>query len=55
MDEKYFVARSWHKGKDCNRWCVWNPDRTFLCACDTKKDADKIAEALNEREAKQDG
>lgn len=35
VNEKYFVTRSWHQGKDCN----------------PKKDADKIAETLNKKGA----
>lgn len=46
-DNAYFVARSHHDTSDCNRWCVWKPDRTFLAACDSKADADQIAQALN--------
>jgi len=30
-----------------NKWCVWTPDREFLCACDSQADADMIAEELN--------
>jgi len=53
MDKKaiggYFVSRSHHDDWMCNRWCVWTPERTFLCACELEADASQIADALNRR------
>jgi len=43
----FFVAKSFHEGWNCNKWCVWYDERTFLCACDTKREAVKIADAVN--------
>ena len=46
--DKYIVRGGIHKeGWYFNKWCVFYPDKVFLCACGSKKDADKIAEALN--------
>jgi len=43
----FFVEKSFHEGWCCNKWCVWYSERLFLCACDTKREAVKIADALN--------
>ena len=43
----YLVAKSHHEAWHNGKWCVWYEDRLFLCACDAKKEANKIADALN--------
>ena len=43
----FSVGKSFHEGWHCNKWCVWYDDQTFLCACETKREANKIADALN--------
>lgn len=43
----YFAGIVTHEGPDTNRWAVWNPDRTFLAACNSKADAVLVSTLLN--------
>jgi len=45
----YFVARSWHEGPTCNKWCVWEPSRVLFRVCENREHADALAEEMNTR------
>jgi len=46
---KYFVARSWHEGPTCNKWCVWKPSRVLFRVCKSREHADALAQEMNTR------
>ena len=47
--DSYFVARSWHDGPTCNKWCIWDPHRILFRVCESKEEADALAQEMNTR------
>lgn len=46
---RYFVARSWHEGPTCNKWCVWEPSRVLFRVCTDREEANGLAGEMNAR------